>query len=255
MERRTKHRILGIFVIIGLVIILLPLFQSNKELSGEAVLVTAPPFPDQPVDVSSTTEPAPFNPVELTTPKQSTTTTTTSEIQLSHSDMVKAEMTMNKAIVSDEPEINNSEPIKASSYRVIENGKVSSIFKKSERIKKHIPSMKAQNITELKSPSEKLLLTPVKGVSDEGLLKLKSAVWVVQIGSFKDKSNALRIVNQLRANGYRAFIQEITNALNDTTRVFVGPEHKQATAHALADRLQSEMHLKGIVISYKPLTL
>lgn len=253
MERRTRHRILGIFVVIGLVIILLPLFQSNNELSSEAVLVSAPPFPDQPADVSATSEPVPSNPAELTAPKQVTTSST--EIGLSHSDIVQSEMALNKNIVSDEPVSMTSEPIKPSSYRIIEDTKVASLFKKSERINKHIPSIKAENITVLKTPDEKLLRMAMSGITDEGLLKLKSTVWVVQIGSFKDKSNALRIVNQLRAKGYRAFIQEISSAFNNTTRVYVGPEHKQAIAHELADRLQSEMHVKGIVVSYKPLSL
>jgi len=158
MERRTKHRILGMLVVIGLVILLLPLFQANNELSGEAALVAAPPFPEQPVDITSAPLHEPFNSAELMTPQ------------------------------------------------------------------------------------------PVSN-------KVIDATWVVQLGSFKEKSNALRIVNQLRAKGYRAFIQEITQAFDSRTRVFVGPERKQEKAHALADKLQNEIHLKGMVVRYKPLTI
>ena len=214
MERQTVHRILGIFVVIALVIILLPLFQSNKELSTEAALIAAPPFPDRPAEVTSTPESAPASSA-----------------------------------------ISNSATIKTNSYRIIEDEKITSVFKKSAKIDKHIPGAKAQTITAIKSSSQKLIKNPVKPFDDEGLLKLKSTVWVVQIGSFKNKKNALRIVNQLRASGYHAFIQEITTAMEDTTRVYVGPERKQTTARALADRIQGEMHLKGLVISDKPLTL
>jgi len=44
MERKTKHRLLGIFVVIGLVIIILPFFQGEKENAPNTALVTAPPI-------------------------------------------------------------------------------------------------------------------------------------------------------------------------------------------------------------------
>jgi DedD protein len=91
-------------------------------------------------------------------------------------------------------------------------------------------------------------------VDSNGLMQLKQAAWVVQIGSFKQKSNALKLVNRLRAKGYRAFIQHVASGAGQT-RVFVGPEHKQDSARLLASELQSEMKLHGIVISYKPFTL
>jgi cell division septation protein DedD len=43
--------------------------------------------------------------------------------------------------------------------------------------------------------------------------------------------------------------------MGNNTRVLVGPEHKQAQARALASRLQNELHIQGMVVSYKPLTL
>lgn len=88
-------------------------------------------------------------------------------------------------------------------------------------------------------------------LDDNGLFKLKNPVWVIQIGSFQNKTNALKLVNKVRAKGYPAFIQQI--AAN--TRVYVGPESKQASARKLADHLKNELQLNGVVISYKPLTL
>ncbi len=94
-----------------------------------------------------------------------------------------------------------------------------------------------------------------KPVDNNGLLKLKQAAYVIQIGSFKEKTNALRLVNKLRAQGYRAFIQHAVVASGENTRVFVGPEHHQASARVLASELENKMKLHGIVISYKPFTL
>src|SRR5690349_9272663 len=55
MERKTKQRILGVLVVISLVIILLPLFQSKNEPKSATSLVQAPPFPDQPTQVTTPT--------------------------------------------------------------------------------------------------------------------------------------------------------------------------------------------------------
>jgi cell division septation protein DedD len=92
-------------------------------------------------------------------------------------------------------------------------------------------------------------------LKQDDIIQPSTSAWVVQIGSYKSKENALRIVNQLRANGYHAFIQEISTSFEKATRVYVGPEPKQAHAETLAHRLQAEMNLKGVVVSYQPLTL
>jgi DedD protein len=182
MEKQIRHRLLGVLVVIALVIILLPFFQtSNKTLvPASTILAAAPPFPDQPADITAAaSEPAaPLTLAEIPQPD-------------------------------------------AATINIKDDKHMAAIFKKPAPL-------------------------------DEGLSKLKNSVWVVQVGSFKNKTNALNVVNQLRANGYRAFIQEVTDS---TTRVYVGPEHKQISARALADRLQTEMHLKGVVISYTPLTM
>jgi len=92
-------------------------------------------------------------------------------------------------------------------------------------------------------------------LDNNGLLQLKKSAWVIQLGSFKEKSNALRMVNKLRASGYRAFIQHVSGNGGQNTRVFVGPEQQQASARIVASELESNLKLHGIVISYKPFSL
>lgn len=88
-----------------------------------------------------------------------------------------------------------------------------------------------------------------------GLLKLNQTAWVIQVGSFKQKTEAMRFVNQLRGNGYRAFIQQLPSENGNSTQVFVGPENRQHLARALAAQLQSDMQVKGVVVSYQPFAL
>lgn len=244
MERQTKHRILGVFVIIGLVIILLPLFQSNKELTTETVLVKTPPFPDQPVQ---TTE-------ELSTEHQANLVPPVMDNMTEASENI-SKPTPDDIIRPVRPSVN---PLaNASGHQILENKNAADAF-----VKKSVHIAKLDQNKNEKAPAafinadiKSLTATPKNTtIDDEALLKLKGTVWVVQIGSFKNKANALRLVNQLRSNGYRAFIQSAANS-SDTTRVFVGPEHTKPIARDLANRLQNEMKIHGIVVSYKPLTL
>jgi DedD protein len=85
------------------------------------------------------------------------------------------------------------------------------------------------------------------------LNQLKKTAWVVQMGSFRSKVNAERLTNALRAKGYKAFTYETKS--NGQTRVYIGPEFKQGNAALVASRIQSDMKMHGIIISYQPLEL
>ena len=203
MEKKIKHRILGILVMMGLVIILFPLFQTANDSSEKSILAQTPAFPNQ------LTKSEPIQPEILE--NFSTQIMTTAETQ-----EIKPKDLNIKTQLSD------------------------------SRI------TKTQTISDVKLSSKTLKTIPT---NDKGLIKLKSTVWVLQVGSYKNRENALRIVNQLRLNGYRAFIQQISTTLGEHTRVLIGPEYKRTTALALAYRLHSELHMPSIVVSYKPLTL
>lgn len=292
MERKTKQRILGIFVLIGLVIMLLPFFQG-KELKTETVLANAPPFPNPTVQVATVTPVEPAVKTEQMTSSQPSQAIKNDDLQDDNPLSVVHPSVINQPLVSPpsakiensvtaqqamlEPQTTkapvvvtakNSEikelitkdlssdivPVKTDSLAVNSHTKHSAT--KTIKVAKIIPSNK--NIHAVASGYENKLLATAKkynATSNDGLAELKNAAWVIQIGSFKNKANALRLVNQLRANGYRAFIQQISTALGENTRVFIGPEMERTHARALANRLESEMHIRGIIISYKPLTL
>lgn len=317
MDRTTKHRVLGIFVVIGFIIILLPFFQGGKEPQSAVGLVKPPAFPDQSVQVSASTE-TPAAPVSaplvadpVQQPEVAATTnnavndqpddtidTNKVAVDVKAPDMTKSDNTPTETVAPAKEKPTNKTDESAAST---DNGKVSAltpgpVLKSADDITQmseevlaptNIDSMsktinavpeddvhavsaeKAEpKIAKITSATKKLakltkhnrnpkIVAAYKKlpIENDGLFKLKSAVWVVQIGSFKNKTNALRLVNQLRTNGYRAFIQQISTNIGDNTRVFIGPETKQASARALATQLESDMHLHGIVISYKPLTL
>lgn len=273
------YRLLGFLVVVSLVIILMPFFQTQKQLSTEAALMKVPPFPDQPAQVAAN-EPATISPVQPLPSQESINQQPDDVINPAHPVAMQnapAQETVQEAVpvatsappstasnTSPAPAVQDSgeqkvvaqmidEEVTPSPTAVVKVQKTmvksahatSSKHNEPSAQKKVLKSKLAQH-----TPSIKPFVQPASNDSN-GLINLKSQVWVIQVGSYKNKSNALRVVNRLRANGYRAFIQTAV----DDTRVFVGPENKRAMAHSVATRLQNEMNIRGIVISYQPLAL
>ncbi len=76
--------------------------------------------------------------------------------------------------------------------------------------------------------------------------------WVVQVGSFSNSANALKLRDKLRAGGFTAFVEKLESDGSTSYRVRVGPELKREIADTLRDKLQNQMKLKGIVMGYNP---
>jgi len=79
-----------------------------------------------------------------------------------------------------------------------------------------------------------------------------AAAWVVQVGSFSNSANALKLRNKLRTKGFTAFVEKLSSDGETVYRVRVGPELKRETADALQVKLKERMKLKGIVMGYAP---
>jgi len=263
MESKTKHRILGMLVVAALIVILLPFLQTNRELPHEAINIKTPPFPDQPVQVSMTT--------------QSTTPVVNEEIKQQPDDTIKAVHSEETSpavpnianpVIDKKPDAMKQQPNADSLKKPIENEvadnkTASAPTPPAEPLKKitvnNPPSMPVKSMLPKRMALNKHIQRKISYVNmpidNNGLFKLHGAAWVIQVGSYRNKVSALRVVNHLRANGYRAFIQQISTALGSDTRVFVGPENKQSAARELAQKIENDMHLHGIVISYQPLAL
>lgn len=259
MEKQTKHRILGVMVVIALVIILLPFFQSGKELASDTTLVNAPPFPEQSVQTTATAaadeEPS-LNSQDLAPPTITEAAhEADSAVPVSQPLPVDMLKTIRPNVVND---AKTSESVKSADIKSTvtndEEIKIKMALDNKKPVLKHGDAAPRKILPIAKKGAKKAVI-PDLPLDDDGLTQLKNAAWVIQLGSFKDKSNALHLVNQLRAKGYSAFIQRVSTSLGSSTRVFVGPESQRNSAHALATQLEDDMHLHGIVISYKPLTL
>lgn len=61
--------------------------------------------------------------------------------------------------------------------------------------------------------------------------------FVVQLGSFRERDNADRLVRDMTAKGFAAFVAPITSGGRELYRVRVGPTRDRAAAEALAAQL------------------
>lgn len=74
--------------------------------------------------------------------------------------------------------------------------------------------------------------------------------WVVQVGSFSNKNNALALRDKLRKNQFTAFVERVMKNNKPVYRVRVGPETRQQDAKQLEQNLLKKMKLKGLVVKH-----
>ena len=73
--------------------------------------------------------------------------------------------------------------------------------------------------------------------------KGQAALWQIQVGSFSKVENALKLRDQLRLAGYKAF-EQLTND-NHHTRVFVGPSTQKSKLEKDLIKINKEFQLTG----------
>ncbi len=96
-------------------------------------------------------------------------------------------------------------------------------------------------------------IKPLAGKPDKKLSTTLPApsAWVLQLGSFESRENAIALRNRLRKNGFRAFVDDIVVGGKKINRVFVGPELVKINTDILKRELKEDMNLNGMVIPYR----
>jgi len=76
--------------------------------------------------------------------------------------------------------------------------------------------------------------------------------WVVQLGSFAAKNNALDLRNRLKLAGFMAFVDVSNNSQGDTRyRLRVGPVNTREQATQLKQQISNKLQLKGLVKTHE----
>jgi len=68
--------------------------------------------------------------------------------------------------------------------------------------------------------------------------------WALQIGSFGDKNNALKMRDDYRNKGFAAYVDEDSGSF----RVRIGPELDRERMEKLQDRILKQEKIKGMIV-------
>ncbi len=69
-----------------------------------------------------------------------------------------------------------------------------------------------------------------------------TGMWAVQLGSFSNKDNAERLADQLRKQGYAAFVSQVATGNGTMHRVRIGPQKDREKAEEMVARLARVGH-------------
>ena len=87
------------------------------------------------------------------------------------------------------------------------------------------------------------------GVDPEGYLK----AWTLQLASFSEQVNAVKLRDTLRSKQHSAYIRKVIRGNGQPLyRVYIGPEVRTKELNELKAQLQKDMGLKGMVVRFQP---
>lgn len=290
MEQKKVQRTIGILVVIALVIVVMPLlFGKNNFPMQQAANIKAPPFPDQPQSVTDQPKTEVAANADLPKPpalsgqipdKQSVEVTP---------EIAKKVNDDSEAAAANSPSATDNKPAPAVGTIIYEPASVSTeaaapvpapaspsatpapisaapavstasapapiaedIKKPAEQITPQVPVVipPVAKVKSFHQKSQQIIHAKTKPILSHD--QFKQSGWVVQMGNFAVKKNAVHLANTLQAAGYKAFTKEIKNSKGNVyTRVYIGPELKQASASQLSNEIHHKLNLQGFVVSYK----
>ena len=70
--------------------------------------------------------------------------------------------------------------------------------------------------------------------------------WALQVGSFSEKPNALKMRDQFRVKGYSAYVEEVQGSF----RVRIGPELDHERMEKMLDKVLKQEKIKGMIVTH-----
>ena len=211
MEERTKHRLIGLIVIVAIAVVFIPALtrQSTQRFEENVSLSVRLPQKPQLPKVMIAEEKTVFQSVKVATPAALPVTEAPRV-----STLVKAEPLSGKpvALARKEPASDTMESVIA-------------------------PVLKVAVVR----PSRPKV--PVKPV-----LVFKKGAYAVQLASFTQQSNAQSLVKRLRNKGYKASYNQSSGKSGPLYKVIVGELHQKDDAQVLQKRLAEMTQLNGFII-------
>ena len=213
MDQKLKQRLLGTAVIVSLAVIFLPmLFTEEIEKTDEQQWA----IPDAPKQFENNILPLPTEPLEIEASPGEPEATTSPKTGTSTPELRETAPEPDKP-AQPQSQATPAEPAVTAGPKA-----------NAEKREKATPA-------QTKSTTEK---------------KPMLSAWVIQVGSFSRKKNALAFRDKLRAAGFTAFIEPRSAQSGTMYRVRVGPElDKKRAADKLA-QLKKQFKLRGIIVPH-----
>lgn len=260
MDIKTKHRVIGIIVIIALAVILVPLFFTRSahdktpslsadmptapNKSGETPLAIQPQSSNDAMNNAALTPPTPDNSA-ATNPADADNSAANDENQNTAMNDTAASTTATPSAAaaasaptataaSDEAGTASSGATKPTApvaeHEKVQRNKTGEV--KTRLVERH-HEQRHHQATHLAKPAT------------------AAEAWTIQLASFSEKSHAEKLVKKLRQKGFPAYVHEAHAEHNSIARVYVGPELNKEKADKLMRKLHEEFRLQGEVIKYK----
>lgn len=136
-----------------------------------------------------------------------------------------------------EPEVTDS--VDAPDIPMADEGRIARDEGPAKASEDPAPSQKAPDT------SSRVQQDPKVQKEEDGALR---GAWLVRLGSFSKRSNALRLRDKIREQGMDAHSQTVENSKGTYTRVFAGPFVDEDKAQSAREQLEAEFDLKAMVI-------
>ncbi len=127
-------------------------------------------------------------------------------------------------------------------------------------VKSAVASPAAEKKKQVPDAAKKKTSTPNKARKAERTASAKATTkpldntvergWIVRIGTFSQPENAARIMNSLKALGFKPSSERVKTSRGLLTRVWVGPYAQRVEAGRVRSRIQQATGEKGLIAAY-----
>jgi DedD protein len=213
MDRRVKERLIGASILVAVAVLVVPELLSGPKTSGPAPLSLPAGAPEPTRTVT----------VDLATSKTSPTSSA-------------PESTANERAAAQAPGVAEPSPGAAGAATPLETA---------------TPSPKSSSGANAVSPATSSTVSAPSGEPSvpAGVPSASAASreWAVQLGSFASFANAEKLLVQLKAQGYLAYVSSSGVGTSLRYRVRVGPLSDRGTAAHTAQKLKEAGHIATVV--------
>lgn len=230
MSTPFQNRLVGTIIVAAAVIIFLPNLLDGKKKSNQTEFDQIPQTPAFTGKMNT----KPFPEQKLVTKDKTTVLN-----EQAQDDLLKID--------------NTAQTSKQSSSKVNIQAGENLATQTNVKTTKVTPATKVKKIVasaSLKAKSQLAITKPVLG--QQPPKSVNKEAWVIQLGSFKHKSNVAELVAKLKRNGYTAFTKPIKTKQGPLTKVFVGPELIKVTLMKKIPALKKLTNVQGKVARFYP---